>query len=95
LALCVECGLDEQETGARAIVRCDDDRNRKWSKTFETRRPDKIQRQVVGHHPAHRDADENILYEKREYDEGCNDSTGSGDSERSQNIFKHHDAARP
>ena len=95
LAMGVEGGFDEQEAGSGTVVCGDDHRNRKWRQAFEASGLDEIERQVIRNHAAHRNAHENILYEERKYDEGRDNSTGSGNGQRLENIFERHDAARP
>jgi hypothetical protein len=73
----------------------DDYRDWKWSEAFQARGLDEIERQVIWNYAAHGDADENILDEEREYDEGRNESARGGDGERAENILEGHDAAGP
>ena len=93
--MCVQGGLDKQGPRTRMFVGSHSVGNRKRREAFEPRGLNEIQRQVVGYHAAHGDADQHVLHHERKDDECRDDSAGGGDGERLEHIFKYDGEPRP
>ena len=95
LAGSIQRGLQQQFAGFRMRGGADHARDRERRETLQSRGLHQIQRKIVGHNAAHRNANQNVLYDQHERNQRRQNPAGSRHGQRLQNILKRHGCARP